>query len=546
MRIALVQINPVVGDLEGNSELIRNGIREARERGCRLAVFPEQCLVGYPLRDMLERQSFVRANLNALDALIPETRGIAAVLGYVAPNPETSGKSNFNALALLDDGRFVAQGGKTLLPSYDVFDETRYFEPFGSPLVHELDGVRIGFTVCEDIWNDKDFWVRPLYKVDPVKGMCERGVDLIVNMSASPFHMGKTALRRRMLSSMAAKYRVPFVFVNQVGGNDELIFEGASMALDGSGNLAARAREFDSDLVIWDYGSGAGEIREGSGSEEAEVIQALVLGLRDYAFKCGFAKALIGLSGGLDSSLVACLAVKALGSENVTGVMMPSPFTSKMSGEDARLLAENLGIRRLEVPIDDVMKSYERALTPLFAGTRPDETEENIQARIRGNILMALSNKFGYLLLTTGNKSEMSVGYCTLYGDMSGGLAVIADVPKTLCYRLVRLLNMEHAWVPERVIARPPSAELKPNQTDQDTLPPYDVLDDILHAAVEMNLGLSDIVDRGHNETVVRDVLRRIDRNEYKRLQAPPVLKVTTRAFGYGRRYPIARTREVY
>lgn len=546
LRIAMVQTDPVAGDLDKNSELIRDGIQRARELNCRLVLFPELSLVGYPLRDLLERSAFVEANLQALDVLIPETRGIAALIGYVARNTESSGKPNVNALALLDDGKFVAQGGKNLLPTYDVFDETRYFEPFGSPLMYMLDGLRIGFTVCEDVWNDKDFWNRPVYREDPVQDLCRRGIDLLVNVSASPYHKGKIAFRERMLSALARKYGVPFLYLNQVGGMDELLFDGCSMAFDKEGALTARACEFESDLIVWDSETGGGEIRERSECEEDSVLKALELGLREYVHKCGFSKALVGLSGGVDSSLVACIAVRALGPENVLGVSLPSLYTSDMSKEDARALALNLGMRFEEISIDSLMECFEKTLAPHFKGMISDATEENIQARIRGNILMALSNKFGSLLLATGNKSEMSVGYCTLYGDMCGALAVIADVPKTLCYDLCRRINEKDAVIPQRVLTRPPSAELRPNQQDLDSLPPYEVLDDILYAAIELNLGLAEIVARGHDEKTVREMLRAIDLCEYKRWQAPPVLKVTTRAFGFGRRYPLARLPSVY
>ncbi|MBI4775447.1 MAG: NAD+ synthase [Deltaproteobacteria bacterium] len=542
----MVQTDPVVGDLDKNSELIREGIRDARELGCRLVLFPELSLVGYPLRDLLERTAFVEANLRALEALIPETRGIAALIGYVARNPRSSGKPNINALALVDDGRFVAQGGKNLLPSYDVFDETRYFEPFGSPLIYKLDGLRIGFTVCEDVWNDKDFWKRPIYREDPVQDLCQRGIDLLVNVSASPYYKGKISFRERMLAALARKYKVPFLYLNQVGGMDELLFDGVSMAFDREGTLTARAAEFESDLVVWDSDTDGGEIRERSDNEEASVLKALEMGLRDYVQKCGFRRALVGLSGGVDSSLVACIAARALGAGNVLGVGMPSPYTSEMSKEDARTLARNLGIRFEEIPIGPLMECFESTLAPYFKGLIADVTEENVQARIRGNILMAFSNKFGSLLLSTGNKSEMSVGYCTLYGDMCGALAVIADVPKTLCYDLCRRINEERDVIPQRVLTRPPSAELRPNQQDQDSLPPYEVLDGILYSAVELNLGLAEIVARGHDEKTVREMLRAMDLSEYKRWQAPPVLKVTTRAFGYGRRYPLARLPAVY
>jgi NAD+ synthase (glutamine-hydrolysing) len=456
------------------------------------------------------------------------------------------GKALVNAVAFIKDGRILQKGGKRLLPTYDVFDETRYFEPAPQSLLFELEGRRIGVTVCEDIWNVGDLEGVPRYPLNPTAELQKRGMDILLNVSSSPYSLNKRTIRQKILERLSLRHHVPIVYCNQVGGNDDLLFDGSSMVVDRTGTLILWGKEFEPDLIIWDTEKSYPEFKGPWPSEEESILKGLVMGTRDYVRKCGFQKVLVGLSGGLDSSLVAVIARDALGPENVTGVSMPSPYTSEPSREDARKLAQNLNIRFAEIPIQNILKSYNESLEESFRGLEPDTTEENIQARIRGNLLMALSNKFNALLLSTGNKSETAVGYCTIYGDMNGGLAVISDIPKTLCYRLARHINKGTEVIPERVLTKPPSAELKPDQTDQDSLPPYEILDEILDAAVVKNLGFEDIVALGHDPDVVRDVLKRIVTNEYKRRQAPPGLKVTTKAFGYGRRYPVARGKEPY
>lgn len=546
MNIALCQINPVIGDFDHNTSLILEAAERARAAGANLAVFPELSLLGYPPKDLLERPSLIRENLKRLTGLASRIRGISVLCGFVDINPSPEGKHLLNAVALLQDGKVSAKGGKRLLPTYDVFDETRYFEPARESLVFELSGIRIGVTVCEDIWNVGDLEGVQRYATDPVLDLAGRGIQLLINMSSSPYTLNKQAVRRRILETVASQYRVPVLYCNQVGGNDDLLFDGASMVVDNRGRLVLLGREFEPDLLLWDTDHDYPGISGTPPSEEESVLKGLILGTRDYVTKCGFSSALVGLSGGIDSSLVAIIATRALGPEHVTGVSMPSPYTSRMSREDAAALARNLKIRFLEIPITGIYQAFRKALKPAFEGFSENEAEENLQARIRGTLLMALSNKFGALLLSTGNKSETATGYCTIYGDMNGGLAVISDVPKTLCYRLAAHINGDGEIIPRRVITRPPSAELRPDQTDQDSLPPYDILDRILDGAVEKNLALEDLVALGHDPATVKDVLRRIVINEYKRRQAPPGLKVTSKAFGYGRRYPIARGKDPY
>jgi len=546
MRIALCQINPIIGDFPHNTGLILDATEQAKRAGCALAVFPELCLVGYPPKDLLERPAFIKENLKALESLASQIHGIHILCGYVDRNPQSTGKALTNSVALIKDGEILKKGGKRLLPTYDVFDETRYFEPASQSLTFQLREERIGVTVCEDIWNVGDVEGIPRYALDPAEALAQQGMDIFVNISASPYTLNKRAVRQKILETMSTHYRVPTLYCNQVGGNDDLLFDGASMVVDRGGRLILQGKEFETDLLVWDSEKQYEEFKGPWPKEEESILKGLVMGTRDYVAKCGFKSVIIGLSGGIDSSLVAVIAQKALGAENVTGVSMPSPYTSQMSREDARTLAQNLGIKFLEIPINDIFNAYTRSLAEVFKGLKPNETEENIQARIRGTILMALSNKFGSILLSTGNKSETAVGYCTIYGDMNGGLAVISDLPKTLVYRLAQRINREREMIPARVISRPPSAELRPDQTDQDSLPPYDVLDGILDAAIEKNLALDDIVALGYDPSTVRDVLRRIVLNEYKRRQAAPGLKVTSKAFGYGRRYPIARGKEHY
>ncbi len=552
MRIAIAQLDYTVGAFDGNLEKMRDAVARAGERGADLVVFSELATVGYPPRDLLDRDDFVRANLEQLERVAAlSDGGPAIVTGYVERNPAPAGKPLFNGAALCVGGRVAGRYVKCLLPTYDVFDEARHFEPGGEvePLV--LDGLKLGVTVCEDAWNDPDFWPRRLYRRDPVGELVGAGAQLLVNVSASPFSVGKGGLRREMLSAEAAKHRRWMVVANQVGGNDELVFDGHSLVLDPTGTVVARARDFAEDLLVHEIPDGAlrqrscaagepGHLRPVSRGPVEEAWRALVLGLRDYTAKCGFRRVVLGLSGGIDSALTAVIAAEALGPENVLGVAMPTRYSSASSLTDAEALARNLGIGYRVIPIDGIFQSYLDTMAEHFEGREPDVTEENIQARVRGNVLMALSNKFGMLLLSTGNKSELAVGYCTLYGDMSGGLAVISDVPKTMVWKMARWLNREREVIPETIITKPPSAELRPGQTDQDSLPPYDVLDRILELYVERNASLREMVEEGLDEGVVREVIRLIDRNEYKRRQAAPGLRITTKAFGVGRRYPIA------
>jgi NAD+ synthetase len=546
MRIAIAQINPIIGDFEYNTSLITKATEQARKEGCSLAIFPELALLGYPPKDLLEKPAFIDENLIQLKHLAAQIMGIHILCGYVDKNPQKTGKPLINSVALIEDGFVVKKGGKRLLPTYDVFDETRYFEPADESLVFELEGKRFGVTICEDIWNFGDFEGVPKYEIDPVSELSSRGIDVLINMSASPYTLGKAHLRMNMLKKISTRYKIPTIYCNQVGGNDDLLFDGLSMVVDAEGKLIHVGKEFETDLLIWDTKEAHEALKKAFQSEEDSVLKGLIMGTRDYTLKCGFNKVLVGLSGGLDSSLVAVIAQRAMGPKNVMGVSMPSEYTSNASKEDAKALADNLGIQFEEIPIDAVYARYKQSLAKAFKGLNEDVTEENIQARVRANFLMALSNKFKFILLSTGNKSEIATGYCTLYGDMSGGLAVISDVPKTMCYRLARHINREREIIPKRILSKAPSAELKPDQTDQDTLPPYDILDDILEAAVVKNLSFDQIVALGHDPDVVRDVLRRLTVNEYKRRQAPPGLKVTTKAFGYGRRYPIARGKQLF
>lgn len=546
MRIALCQINPIIGDFDHNTSLILDACENARNRGCALAVFPELSIMGYPPKDLLERPAFVRENLARLDGLSRQIKGIHLLCGYVDHNPHRIGKPLINAVAFLGDGGVLSRGGKRCLPTYDVFDEARYFEPADKSLVFELQGKRIGVTICEDIWTVGDIEGVPRYPFDPLSDIAAQGVDILINMSASPFTIHKKALRRQILQKLSRQHGVPILYCNQVGGNDDILFDGASMVCDSNGRLLLIAKEFEPDLLLWDTEASYEAYRGPWPFEEESVLKGLVMGTKDYVTKCGFRSVLLGLSGGIDSSIVAVVAREALGPENVTAVSLPSCFTSQMSRNDAQTLALNLGIHFMEIPINEIYNAYTTSLADVFKGLKPDETEENIQARIRGTLLMALSNKFGAILLSTGNKSETAVGYCTIYGDMNGGLAVISDIPKTLVYRLAQHINREKEIIPARIISRPPSAELRPDQTDQDSLPPYEILDGILDAAVEKNLPFKDIVALGYDPSTVGDVLRRIVVNEYKRRQAAPGLKVTSKAFGYGRRYPIARGREPY
>jgi NAD+ synthase/NAD+ synthase (glutamine-hydrolysing) len=542
MRIALLQLNQIVGDLAGNAARIRAGVAEAKNRRADLVVTSELALLGYPPRDLLLQQGFIEQSWEALARLASELREAPPVLvGVAEPNQASEGRPLFNTAALLAQGEVTARFRKSLLPTYDVFDEDRYFEPAADSQVLRLGDATLGVTICEDIWNDRDFWKRRRYRSDPVEELARAGAQCVINLSASPFGTGKQRLREAMLGQMASKHGLPLLYVNQVGGNDDLVFDGRSCAFDAAGKLITRARAFGEDLALVDLDPPSGRIEEDDFSPESEIWRALVLGTRDYVRKCGFAQVLLGLSGGIDSSLTAAVAVEAVGAENVLGVLMPSPYSSPGSVEDAERLARNLGIRIIVLPIERIMQAFEATLAPAFAGRAPDVTEENIQARIRGSLLMALSNKYGALLLTTGNKSELAVGYCTLYGDMSGGLAVISDVPKTMIYRLARWLNRQRPLIPDPVLTKAPSAELKPNQTDQDSLPPYDLLDEILARHIEQHQSAEQIVSEGFDQATVRRVLHMVRIAEFKRRQAAPGLKVTDRAFGVGWRMPIAR-----
>jgi len=542
MKIALVQTNPTIGDIAGNTERVLDGLRRAAAAGADLAVFPEQTVIGYPAKDLLLRREVIESNLQALSRIAAATTSVAALVGYAERNRGPCGRPLYNAAALLEAGRVRACWRKRLLPTYDVFDEVRYFEPGDAQPVVDFRGVPIGVTICEDMWSEEEMLGQPLYDCDPIGDLAAAGARLIFNISASPYFLGKHELRAALISEHARRRRVPIIFVNQVGGNDELLFDGCSTVADAAGSLVGLARAFDEDLLLVDLDNLAATRREKPPVGVASLHDALVLGLRDYVRKCGFSSVVVGLSGGIDSAVVAALAAAALGPQKVHGVAMPSRFSSEHSLVDARELAANLGIRFSIIDIEPLHAAFERSLNPHFAGRPPDITEENIQARVRGVILMALSNKFGHLLLTTGNKSELAVGYCTLYGDMAGGLAVISDVPKTMVYQLAEHINARaaRALIPQRVFTKAPSAELRPNQTDQDSLPPYALLDAILER-YEVRLETPEqIAAAGFDRQVVAEVIRKINTSEYKRRQAAPGLKVTSRAFGFGRRMPIA------
>ncbi|MDN5325669.1 MAG: hypothetical protein PWP41_364 [Moorella sp. (in: firmicutes)] len=573
MRIAMAQLDPTIGDIGGSLAKIRQAVAEARQHGAGLVIFPELAVTGYPPRDLLCRHDFLERVEKALaEDIAPLSREAAIIIG--AP---VRGRGDaaflYNAALLYSGGELCGRQDKSLLPNYDVFDESRYFKPATRRLPVVLEGLRLGLTICEDIWNDKDYWNRQLYDVDPVAEMLAQGAEILINISASPYHYGKVALRVDMLRSLARKYGRPILYINQVGGNDELIFDGTSLAVDATGEVVSLAASFAEDLVLLDLDrpqAGAaltlkpvkrarpGAIPAGvapeAGRNETEfltgeeivisedisyVYRALVLGIADYLHKTGFRKALVGLSGGIDSSVTAALAAAALGPENVLGVAMPSRYSSPGSRSDARKLAANLGIAFREIPIEGMFKAYLEAMNG-SGPPRGDLAEENVQARIRGNILMFISNREGYLTLTTGNKSEMAVGYCTLYGDMSGGLAVLADVPKVMVYDLARYINRDREIIPANVLVKPPSAELRPDQVDQDSLPPYEILDAILQAYIEEEKSADEIAARGFDPGLVREVIRKVDRAEYKRRQAAPGLRVTSKAFGMGRRMPIA------
>lgn len=545
MRIALGQINTTVGDLAGNVDRMAEVAREAARRGAEVAVFPELSVTGYPPRDLVEKESFLSRTAEELHRLAALTADLdlTVICGYVGRSSSPTGKHASNSAAILERGRMVMRQDKMLLPTYDVFDEARYFVPSERQRICEVRGRRAALTICEDAWNDKQLWSRRLYQRDPVEELLQQGAEVLISINASPYHCDKRSLRGRIFETTAKRYRIPIVYVNQVGGNDQLVFDGSSFALGADGRVIAAAKSFEEDLIVVDTAAGTGDHNASFPDECEAMYAALVLGTRDYIRKCGFEKVLIGLSGGIDSSLTAAIAVDAVGRENVMGVAMPGPYSSDHSLEDARALAEKLGIRFEVIGIHAPYQAFLETLGPVFQGLPADVTEENLQSRLRGVTLMALSNKFGSLVLTTGNKSELAVGYCTLYGDMCGGLAVISDVPKTLVYQLSRVANRRHGGaIPERVFTKPPSAELRPDQKDSDSLPEYEVLDQILRLYVEESQSARQIAEQtGFDLALVRNVINKVDRNEYKRQQAAPGLKVTTKAFGIGRRFPIAQ-----
>jgi NAD+ synthase (glutamine-hydrolysing) len=538
MRIGFAQINTTVGDIRENRDRILSAYQKAVALGADLVLTPELALTGYPPRDLVFKSRFVPETLESLDQLREAVGSVPLLVGYVDFNPSKTGKPFVNACAVLAKQQPVRKIFKTLLPTYDVFDEARYFDPATDQEPIELLGRKIGVTICEDIWTDK-YLKRDLYQQDPVSVLVSKGAQAILNLSSSPYSVGKPALRRKMVSELAATYRVPFYYCNAIGGNDELIFDGNSFAIDAEGKTLFQMPGFLEDVGVTE--SSAKPFSASDLSPEQEIYEALVLGVRDYFSKCGFKTAVLGLSGGIDSAVTAAIAVAALGKENIVGVSMPSQYSSAGSLQDAATLAKNLGMVRHVIPIKEPFQVLKNQFKEVFAGKSEDTTEENMQSRLRGLILMSMSNKFGRLLLTTGNKSELAVGYCTIYGDMCGGLAVISDVPKTMIYRLAKWINREAEVIPRNSITKPPSAELKPDQKDQDTLPPYDVLDEILTMYVEEQLSPEDIEDRGFDPKTVRWIQRKVDMNEYKRRQAAPGLRVTSLAFGIGWRMPIAQ-----
>lgn len=544
MKIALAQIDPTVADFRGNTARILQYVREAERRGADLVIFSELCVCGYPTGDFVEKPSFLRQAGEAAAEIAREAtagKSISVICGTIVPSPPGAGKRVSNAAVLMQNGEIVFTQRKMLLPYYDVFDEQRYFAPAERQEVVKIGNERVALTICEDAWNDKGYWKQRLYTTDPVDEQVRQGATLILNISSSPFWQGKREQRAEMLAAAARHHRLPVLMVNQTGGNDSLIFDGTSLALNARGEIIAQGRSFAEDLVMVDTAAGSGDLHKTADGDDAATYAALVMGTRDYIRKCGFKKALIGLSGGIDSALVAAIAVDALGKENVIGVGMPSPYSSQGSIDDSRALADKLGIQFETIRIDCIFKQFREALAPLFSGLSADVTEENIQSRIRGVLLMALSNKLGALVLTTGNKSEMAVGYCTLYGDMVGALAVIGDLVKTRVYRLSHFVNRGREVIPREILEKAPSAELRPGQLDTDSLPPYEVLDPLVEAYVERYMPMQAIADQqGLDLTFVQRIVKLIEQSEYKRQQAAPVLKVTAKSFGSGRRFPIA------
>ncbi len=549
MKIAIAQLNPLIGDIEGNAQRIKNQAELAAKQGANLFLTPELALCGYPPKDLLLNHSFInlmQSKLTELASTIPPQ--IHALIGTVTLNTsahQKGEKSLHNSIALINNGEIHQIYPKRLLPTYDVFEEDRYFEAGNTANYFSINNTKIGVTICEDLWNDEQFWGKRHYEINPIEDLVNLDVDLIINLSASPYNVGKQKIREAMLTHLIKKYQKPIIYVNQVGGNDDLIFDGNSLALNKSAEVVSRAKAFNQDLILVDFEPKQKDLLTSTvndliSSDEEEIYQALVLGVKDYARKCGFSKAVLGLSGGIDSALVATIAADALGKNNVLGVLMPSPYSSDHSIIDAEKLVQNLGINSTKIPIEEAMKAYDILLNPLFANTEFGVAEENLQSRIRGNLLMAIANKFGYLLLSTGNKSEMAVGYCTLYGDMNGGLTVIADVPKTKVFSICKWLNKNKEVIPNNILIKPPSAELKPDQKDQDSLPPYEILDDILEKYINQHKSVAEITESGHDLAIVKQVIKLVARAEFKRKQAPPGLKITDRAFGTGWKMPIA------
>jgi NAD+ synthase (glutamine-hydrolysing) len=543
MKITLAQLNPTIGDIHDNLSKVTQTLSQCRKDSPDLVVFPELFLVGYPPRDLLERPSFIAKTQEAIQELLQVSKNYpqtGIIVGAPQPSQQPTGKGLHNSALLFSRGELLLAQHKSLLPTYDVFDEARYFDPGVEDPVVKFKDKTLGISICEDAWNDPTLWHRCTYSYDPIEVMAEQGASLIINIAASPFHRGKEALRHNIVRSHATKHRIPFLFINQVGANDELIFDGRSISVDAAGDPLVVFPPFDEHVQTISVSSAGIPGLYVPQEEIASVFEALVLGVKDYMRKCGFTTAIIGLSGGIDSAVTCAIAAEAAGAENVVAVTMPGPYSSPASVEDSKKLAKNLGVGFKVIPISSAYDAYLESLGGHFQEREPDVTEENIQARIRGNILMALSNKFGHLVLSTGNKSELAVGYCTLYGDMSGGLGVIADVPKTMVYELAAYINRKALIIPREIINKAPSAELRENQTDQDTLPPYEVLDQILHYYLDERYSLNDILRLDLDPEIVEWVIRTVDRNEYKRRQAAPGLKVTSKAFGMGRRMPIA------
>ena len=539
MKIALCQINTKVGDLQRNTGLIIKNINKAKDKGIDLIVFPELAITGYPPKDLLDFECFVNDNLKCLDKIRAASENIAVICGYVDINTNPTGIKCHNAAAFINNGEIIAKYYKRLLPFYDVFDETRYFEPGHKELIIDFKGKKLGITICEDLWNDKDYWKRQLYHVDPAEKLVKDGIDAIINISASPYLLNKEKDRFSIIKNTAVKNNVPILYINQVGGNDDLLFDGVSFVIDSKGEIKCLCRDFEEDFAVYDFDSNTGDVHYISQSEEESLFKSLCTGIKDYCGKIGFKKVVLGLSGGIDSAVTAALAVCALGKENVTGITMPSMYSSEGSVSDSEILAKNLDIEFLNIPIINMFISYIDTIQKEH-GKNVDLAEENLQARIRANILMMHSNRYGHLLLTTGNKSELSVGYCTLYGDMCGGLAVLSDVPKVMVYRLAKYINRINEIIPEDTITKPPSAELRPDQKDMDSLPPYEILDDILKMFVEENKSIKEM-SKKYPEELVKDIVKKINNCEYKRRQAALGLKVTTKAFGVGRRFPIVQ-----